>query len=404
MRWTIHLEGGPDKVNNTAVAIGEQIFSFGGYCTGDNYEDEQPIDVFVLNTLTYRWTEIPKPAEDDPSLADWPYQRYGHTVIAYADSIYLFGGKNDEAACNVLFKFDTNTYKWSKRKVHGEIPGPRDGHSACVIGEFMYVLGGYEEITQSFEQDVYRLDLTSYTWKLLVCIGEPPVHWDFNSATAIGSNIFIFGGRQGSNKVCYFDTSSLTWHKPNIQPPLPSARRSHHSALNLDGKLLIFGGYNWRNKEHKNDIWLLDPETWTWEQVKTYGNGPNPRRSQALCRVGDRILLFGGTSTRPYYGPPHWFDPGQTGYFLTPGQLAFYPKQEEDSSWKLMQHNDLFVLDLTPSLKTLALLSVIQNRLNTNGLPKTLLNEIHFMSTHSNLEENSSFSSLLGKDDEIEFF
>ncbi len=32
-----------------------------GYCTGDNYRDQKPIDVFVLNTLTYRWTEIPKP-------------------------------------------------------------------------------------------------------------------------------------------------------------------------------------------------------------------------------------------------------------------------------------------------------------------------------------------------------
>ena len=30
----------------------------GGYCTGDNYRDERPIDVFVLNTSNYRWTEV----------------------------------------------------------------------------------------------------------------------------------------------------------------------------------------------------------------------------------------------------------------------------------------------------------------------------------------------------------
>jgi N-acetylneuraminic acid mutarotase len=387
MWWTIHLEGGPRRVNHAAVGIGERIFSFGGYCTGDNYKDERPIDVFVLNTLTYRWTEIPKPADDDPSLGDWPYQRYGHTVIAYNESIYLFGGRNDEAACNVLYKFDTNTYKWSKPAVQGDIPGERDGHSACVIGQFMYVFGGYEEIIERFGQDVYRLDLATYTWKLLVCIGEPPVHRDFHSATAIGTNMFIFGGRsdltggQGwqvnmgpdyySNKVCYFDTTTYTWHNPNIQPNLPSGRRSH-SALNLDGKLLIFGGYNGRTKEHKNDIWLLDPETWTWKQVKTYCKGPNPRRRQALCRVGDRIFLFGGTS--PYNGPPLYF---------TPEQLALLPQQEEDSTTKLMDHNDLYVLDLNPSLKTLCLLAVIQNRLNTTGLPKTLLNEIRFMSTNN---------------------
>ena len=71
----------------------------------------------------------------------------------------------------------------------------------------MYVFGGYEEIIERFGQDVYRLDLTNLTWKLLVriclnipkifimsiifippqaCIGEPPVHRDFHSATAIG--------------------------------------------------------------------------------------------------------------------------------------------------------------------------------------------------------------------------
>ena len=32
----------------------------------------------------------------------------------------------------------------------------------------MYVFGGYEEIIERFGQDVYRLDLSSYAWKLLV--------------------------------------------------------------------------------------------------------------------------------------------------------------------------------------------------------------------------------------------
>ena len=33
---------------------------------------------------------------------------------------------------------------------------------------YMYVFGGYEEIIERFGQDVYRLDLTNLTWKLLV--------------------------------------------------------------------------------------------------------------------------------------------------------------------------------------------------------------------------------------------
>jgi hypothetical protein len=30
--------------------------------TGENYRDIRPIDVFVLNTNTFRWKQIPKPA------------------------------------------------------------------------------------------------------------------------------------------------------------------------------------------------------------------------------------------------------------------------------------------------------------------------------------------------------
>ena len=86
------------------------------------------------------------------------------------------------------------------------------------------------------------------------------MHRDFHTATAIGQLMIIFGGRSDltggqwqppvnlgpdyySNKVSYFDTATSTWHSPAIHQPLPSGRRSH-SAINLEGKMLIFGGYN----------------------------------------------------------------------------------------------------------------------------------------------------------------
>lgn len=84
------------------------------------------------------------------------------------------------------------------------------------------------------------------------------------------------------------------------------------------------------------------------------GVGPNPRRRQALVKVGDKLFLFGGTS--PYHGPPLYF---------TPEQLALLPQQEEDTSNKLMDHNDLFVLDMSPSLKTLTIMSIIDNKIST---------------------------------------
>ena len=49
-QWTVQLEGGPRRVNHAAVAIGDNIYSFGGYCTGEDYSTTRPMDVYVLNT------------------------------------------------------------------------------------------------------------------------------------------------------------------------------------------------------------------------------------------------------------------------------------------------------------------------------------------------------------------
>lgn len=36
-----------------------------------------------------------------------PFQRYGHTAVAYGTYIYLWGGRNDEQVCNTLYCFNT---------------------------------------------------------------------------------------------------------------------------------------------------------------------------------------------------------------------------------------------------------------------------------------------------------
>jgi len=39
----------------------------------------------------------------------------------------------------------TATKRWSRPQVSGDVPGARDGHSSCVIGDRMFIFGGYEE-------------------------------------------------------------------------------------------------------------------------------------------------------------------------------------------------------------------------------------------------------------------
>lgn len=53
MYWMITIDGGPKRVNHAAVALNDQIYSFGGYCSGELYDGNQPVDVHVLDTSLF---------------------------------------------------------------------------------------------------------------------------------------------------------------------------------------------------------------------------------------------------------------------------------------------------------------------------------------------------------------
>ncbi len=48
--------------------------------------------------------------------------------------------------------------------MNGVIPTARDGHSACIIDNAMYIFGGFEGRNQFIRQDVHKLDLESMEW------------------------------------------------------------------------------------------------------------------------------------------------------------------------------------------------------------------------------------------------
>ena len=393
MRWTVQgLAGGPRRVNHASVGIGKFIYSFGGYCSGDNYKDICPIDVFCLNTTNYRWTALTKPNIDSNEADNWPFQRYGHTVVAHGPKIYLFGGRNDNHSCNRLYCFDTKKLKWSSPNVFGTIPSARDGHSACVIQDAMYIFGGYSENSFSYTPIVFRLNLNNYDWTLLECEGSPPIYRDFHTATAIDNKMFVFGGRSYNgndftqtelycDRLFYLDLISLRWVQPEIQDPKPMSRRSH-SALNLDGGLLIFGGYNSCKEIYMNDLWLLDSQQWTWRQLRPYGKGPEPRRRQSVCRVGSQIFLFGGVS--PLKGIHVYF---------TQEQLEL---MSADMPKNLIDHNDTYVLDLKPSLRSLCMDFVVKNshHYNLECLPQGIKYDIECMTKDNTISEHLKFKGL----------
>lgn len=69
--------------------------------------------------------------------------------------------------CDILFCFNTKTQQWERPEVSGNLPGARDGHSACIVEHKMYIFGGFEEMMDQFSRDVHCLDLKTMQWSFV---------------------------------------------------------------------------------------------------------------------------------------------------------------------------------------------------------------------------------------------
>ena len=62
------------------------------------------MNCFTLET--FRWSPLLYTSSGDEA----PFKRYGHTVVAYGRKIYLWGGRNDLSASNILHCFDVGKF------------------------------------------------------------------------------------------------------------------------------------------------------------------------------------------------------------------------------------------------------------------------------------------------------
>ncbi|VDD94303.1 unnamed protein product [Enterobius vermicularis] len=336
MYWTVKVDGGPRRVNHAAVAIGNKIYSFGGYCSGEIYDGTRPIDIHVLDTDNFRWSKVDVLGSDSidhgatsSTFQAAPYQRYGHTVVQYDGKAYLWGGRNDDyGACNRMHMFDPCGCQWSVLKCEGKPPPARDGHSACVNECSMYIFGGYEESSRRYSCETYVFNFETYRWYQLRTTGDVPQWRDFHTTCIIDNCMYVFGGR--SDQMFEFQTSSDVycdklkmldlrtniWSELKVSGVQPCGRRSHTACT-------------------------------TMFTINAHGIPPSARRRHCSVSIHDQVFLFGGT---------------------TPADS----KKLETPVGGLSELADLHVLDYcklflhSPSLKTLSSMAVLKHGLQSS--------------------------------------
>uniref|UniRef100_A0A6N2KVS4 Uncharacterized protein n=1 Tax=Salix viminalis TaxID=40686 RepID=A0A6N2KVS4_SALVM len=129
----------------------------------------------------------------------------------------VFGGSGEGEAnyLNDLHVLDLKSMRWTSPEVEGNIPAPRDSHSAVEIGNKLLVYGGdrgdsllCKDLHQVFEQlyviggvgekhyyiDVWVLDVSTCSWTQLDISGQQPQGRFSHTAVVTDSDIVIYGG------------------------------------------------------------------------------------------------------------------------------------------------------------------------------------------------------------------
>jgi N-acetylneuraminic acid mutarotase len=212
------------------------------------------------------WQELPM---------ETPLQ--GFPLVAHGGKIYRVGGlkilnptlkdEEDLHSTAEFAEYDPSTQKWTALT---PLPAGRSSHNATVVGDKLYVVGGWrlagkspsEERTKGhWEPDalVYDFTLPDAGWQKL------PLPGFKRRALAVGvckDKLFAIGGMdetaKPSMRVDYFDPQSGKWTEG---PKLPGAGMAGFgvSAWNLDGELYVCG--------LRGILYRLNETGSAWEEV-----------------------------------------------------------------------------------------------------------------------------------------
>jgi len=137
-------------------------------------------------------------------LAEMNEARSRHALVAVEGKkqVYAIGGENSKGILNHCEYYDVAENKWV---VGPELNEPRCGHSACVVGNSIYVIGGWNK---KYLSSIEKLDFGGHKWELIK-LGKKSAIKPVQTAGAIAikdDEMLIFGGYHDGevlSKECY---------------------------------------------------------------------------------------------------------------------------------------------------------------------------------------------------------
>ncbi|NWS77439.1 LZTR1 regulator, partial [Crotophaga sulcirostris] len=264
----------------------------------------------------HRWRRLP-PCDEFVGA-----RRSKHTVVAYRDAIYVFGGDNGKTMLNDLLRFDVKDCSWCRAFTTGTPPAPRYHHSAVVYGSSMFVFGGYTGDIYSNsnlknKNDLFEYKFATGQWTEWKTEGRLPVARSAHGATVYSDKLWIFAGYDGNARlndmwtVGLQDRELTCWEEIEQSGEIPPSCCNFPVAVCKD-KMFVFSGQS--GAKITNNLFQFEFKEKIWTRIPTEhllrGSPPPPQRRYGHTMVAfDRHLyVFGGAADNTLPNELHCYD------------------------------------------------------------------------------------------------
>lgn len=180
------------------------------------------------------------------------HARAAHAVASSSSGIYAIAGTNaDGRPVTTVEKYDGRAWHTLSALPPG-LEGGLNAPAAAVLGDSLFVSGGFSSTSNRPVADLWALNLLSLAWTRLASMPAP---------------------------------------------------RGGHAMAVVRGRLHVVGGGN--DRRTLEDHVSYDPATNTWQARSPL---PRSKGSPAAVVVQDRLAIVGGRSGREDLGDVHWYD------------------------------------------------------------------------------------------------
>jgi N-acetylneuraminic acid mutarotase len=215
------------------------------------------------------------------------------------------GGKQDLHSVAEVMRFDPATNRWEAMP---PLPTPRSSHDVVVVGDMLYVVGGWnmkgsEPSVWAETVDVLDLAAPSPAWMSV----PQPFRRRALTAAASADRLYVLGGMDNSNNVQttvdVFDVKTRSW---STGPALPGGGTNGFSAAacTLAGRLYVGVADGGVHRLASGGV--------SWEAVAA----TTPRIVHRLVPHDGRILAVGGAAKGTNLDLIEVVEPGRIGSSL----------------------------------------------------------------------------------------